>query len=437
MTARKYSLTTLGYAVVATLAMTVAFVVVAATVMLSFSGCQQPTREIKWLDPGAGADGTPGTVVSIGDNGNWFLDGVDTGLLAVGQQGPQGETGPQGDKGEPGDFIEAATIAIGANGNWFIDGIDTGYSSEGQVGPAGAPGTVISLGTNGNWYLDGKDTGIKAAGSNGKDGQPGQNGANGKDGETGPQGPQGNPGQDGQPGRDGSVITIGSNGNWFIDGIDSGINAVIRLVQVRFSTYTMAGQIWSYTEPGKYINPPEVITEVVAGNYIAAPPKPAGYLYCYDSANWRLLEFQGWTVASGDKAPTNVSYMTYYGDWKVDTGAYFWVKFPDNVNDPNSTKSIMVTVSRSNANGNYGDDIVLKNPEIKNRLNSADPWRAKDFRFRDTNGVWYNLQDFLCQSSTYGPNPWTYNPEYVFGKIFQSTLTVELTAEGKAYYGFN
>lgn len=46
--------------------------------------------------------------------------------------------------------------------------------------------------------------------TNGKDGADGQNGANG---------------QDGADGQDGSVVTIGENGNWFIDGVDTGLPA--------------------------------------------------------------------------------------------------------------------------------------------------------------------------------------------------------------------
>lgn len=59
-------------------------------------------------DGADGADGTPGTVIEIGDNGNWFIDGVDSGYAAQGpqgekgEQGEQGPAGPQGPQGEPG-----------------------------------------------------------------------------------------------------------------------------------------------------------------------------------------------------------------------------------------------------------------------------------------------------------------------------------------------
>lgn len=47
-------------------------------------------------------------------------------------------------------------------------------------------------------------------------------GENGQPGESGQQGPQG---EQGDPGANGSKIEIGENGNWFIDGVDSGIKA--------------------------------------------------------------------------------------------------------------------------------------------------------------------------------------------------------------------
>ena len=49
-----------------------------------------------------GAAGAPGSVVTIGDNGNWFIDGVDTGKPSRGEKGEQGEQGVQGPQGEQG-----------------------------------------------------------------------------------------------------------------------------------------------------------------------------------------------------------------------------------------------------------------------------------------------------------------------------------------------
>jgi hypothetical protein len=126
-----------------------------------------------------GAKGQDGSTPVIGGNGNWFIDGKDTGIPAKGKDGAPGKDG--------------SVVTIGSNGNWLIDGKDTGIRAFGKDGAPGKDGSVVTIGGNGNWLIDGKDTGIPAKGENGV------------------------------PGKDGSVVTIGSNGNWFIDGKDTGI----------------------------------------------------------------------------------------------------------------------------------------------------------------------------------------------------------------------
>lgn len=58
-----------------------------------------------------GADGQDGSVVTIGENGNWFIDGVDTGFPS---RGDKGDKGDQGDPGAPGadgeDGADAPTV---------------------------------------------------------------------------------------------------------------------------------------------------------------------------------------------------------------------------------------------------------------------------------------------------------------------------------------
>ncbi len=75
----------------------------------------------EWLNSIMGQDGhTP--VVNIGSNGNWFIDGVDTGISA---RGPQGETGPQGEPGKDGTSVITGsgepTSATGENGDSYIN----------------------------------------------------------------------------------------------------------------------------------------------------------------------------------------------------------------------------------------------------------------------------------------------------------------------------
>lgn len=71
-----------------------------------------------------GVDGKDGSVITIGDNGHWFIDGNDTGLQAKGQDGKDGKDGVDGKDGKDGK--DGSVITIGDNGNWFIDGNDTG-----------------------------------------------------------------------------------------------------------------------------------------------------------------------------------------------------------------------------------------------------------------------------------------------------------------------
>lgn len=80
-----------------------------------------------------GDDGhTP--IIEVGDNGNWFVDGVDTGVVARGPKGEQGYTGEKGEKGDKGDN--------GLNGT-------NGYS---VLTGHGEP--TSELGTNGDSYID-------------------------------------------------------------------------------------------------------------------------------------------------------------------------------------------------------------------------------------------------------------------------------------------
>ena len=131
----------------------------------------------------SGADGQNGVTPNIGDNGNWWIGGEDTGIPAKGKDGADGQDG--------------ATPVIGENGNWWIGGVDTGAPATGADGEDGA---TPEIGENGNWWIDGEDTGIPAKGQDGQDGKPGDYG----------QMPD---------------ITIGENGNWYINGEDTGVPA--------------------------------------------------------------------------------------------------------------------------------------------------------------------------------------------------------------------
>ena len=104
-----------------------------------------------------------GSGVQIGENGNWYIDGEDTGVSASGASvaiGPDGHWYIDGeDTGVSATAPSGAPVEIGDNGNWFVGGEDTGVSAVGE------DGSVVTVGGNGHWYIDGEDTGISAGGS--------------------------------------------------------------------------------------------------------------------------------------------------------------------------------------------------------------------------------------------------------------------------------
>ena len=60
---------------------------------------------------------------------------------------------------------KSSNVSIGGNGNWFVDGNDTGVAAQGEAGHT----PVIAIGENGCWLVDGIDTGVQAKGQNGTD----------------------------------------------------------------------------------------------------------------------------------------------------------------------------------------------------------------------------------------------------------------------------
>lgn len=172
---------------------------------------------------------TSSVVPSISSRNTWVIDGVDTGVSAIGKdgadgprgpQGPEGPAGPAGPQGDPG-----ATGERGANGPAGPQG-DEGPAGpagpQGDPGPAGERGAdgvsyTPTIGENGNWYINGVDTNKS---SRGPEGPKGDVGPKGDPGPAGSDGPQGEPGPKGDPGPAGSpnTPTINNSGYWVING---------------------------------------------------------------------------------------------------------------------------------------------------------------------------------------------------------------------------
>ena len=102
----------------------------------------------------------------------------------TGAKGETGDTGAKGDKGDTGDKGESGSDAsgvgadgivphIGENGNWWVGDIDTGIPAKGETGDKGDTGAKGDKG----------ETGDK--GEKGDDGDPGKDGSAGRDGADG------------------------------------------------------------------------------------------------------------------------------------------------------------------------------------------------------------------------------------------------------------
>ena len=111
-------------------------------------------------------------VIEIGENGNWFVDNVDTGIKA---QGPQGEPGrgiTQIVKTSTNGNVDTYTIYYSDNSTstfTVTNGVD-GESIQGEKGADGhTPEITISL--DGYWIIDGVKTEFIARGPQGEPGR--------------------------------------------------------------------------------------------------------------------------------------------------------------------------------------------------------------------------------------------------------------------------
>lgn len=99
--------------------------------------------------------------VSIGANGNWIINGEDTGTCATGPRGPQGTQGATGPQGPAGDA--GARGADGADGK---DGTD-GVSPTATIVKSGSVATITITDLNGTTTAeirDGADGGVDLSG---------------------------------------------------------------------------------------------------------------------------------------------------------------------------------------------------------------------------------------------------------------------------------
>ena len=93
----------------------------------------------------------------VGENGNWWLGGLDLGVPAEGETPRVGENGNWwvggDDLGIPATGGGGEIPRVGENGNWWAGDRDLGIPAEGET---------PRVGENGNWWLGGGDLGIPA-----------------------------------------------------------------------------------------------------------------------------------------------------------------------------------------------------------------------------------------------------------------------------------
>lgn len=231
-------------------------------------GTEYTTEPLKGADGDPGADGAPGVAGKDGVSPTVSTSEIDGGTRVTITDGTGEHTF---DVMNGLDGGEAATPEIGDNGNWFINGEDTGKPSRGETGADGTPGDKGDPGADGAdgfsptvQVTDGdgthtvtitdKDGDHSFTINDGADGEPGEKGADGEPGKNGEDGAPGADGKDGVSptvktdsisggtrvtitdaegehtfdvlnGKDGGEAAtpeIGENGNWFINGEDTG-----------------------------------------------------------------------------------------------------------------------------------------------------------------------------------------------------------------------
>lgn len=105
-------------------------------------------------------------------------------------------------------FIPMPVPTMGSDGHWYVDGIDTGVAARGPKGDPGEDGhspviTGDKVGAISTLYADGVQIARITDGLRGPQGRKGDKGKKGDPGIQGPRGYTGGPGPQGPPGRDG------------------------------------------------------------------------------------------------------------------------------------------------------------------------------------------------------------------------------------------
>ena len=237
-----------------------------------------------------GKDGGEAATPEIGENGNWFINGEDTGKPSRGADGADGAKGDPGENGAPGEngtdgkdgvspTVETSAIeggthvvitdASGAhefdvmNGTDGADGNDGAPGADGKDGADGAKGDPGADGSDGfsptvdvadgdgthTVTITDKDGAHVFTINDGKNGADGQDGAPGADGKDGADGAKGDPGDPGADGADGFSPTVS------VSDIEGGHHVVITDKDGAHEFDIMDGQDATVGTPEKFTLP--------------------------------------------------------------------------------------------------------------------------------------------------------------------------------------
>ena len=242
----------------------------------------------------------------------------------------------------------------------------------------GADGTIVTIGENGNWFIDGVDQGISAKGEKGDKGDQGEQGPAGPQGPAGEQGPAGPQGPQGEAGADGHDVQI-------IDGYWA---------------------IWD-AEKGDYVK-----TQSLAGGVIAVETD-GGYNFTITDANGEQQTiFVPTSATMGyidilDYDQVNYAYPTYLSSMK----ALYGINEKDVTYGPTGSqktlaKGLYMTLDRDlmvvvNPQGTDASDYAFNlmnsaNQDTELKFKEAVPYEGDALLSRATsaNGIWVLPHDF-------------------------------------------
>jgi len=122
----------------------------------------------------------------VNDDGYWVVNGEVTDVNVNDEKYKVTVTVKSVEKTSGDGLVDTYTITF-SDGSTFTYTITNGKDGEkGESGENGKDGVspTITIGENGNWYINGVDSGVSAYGEKGSDGKDGTNGENGKDGRS-------------------------------------------------------------------------------------------------------------------------------------------------------------------------------------------------------------------------------------------------------------